>query len=212
MTTLGAMKTRIASELRRSNISTQIASAISTAIEAYEHERFYWNESRENTFTTVANQENYSASDAAFIGLLTKIDYVFLYINDTPFELHPATPREREDASTNATATGQPTDYSWYDEQIWLYPVPDAAWTVRVGGVLATAEPAADDEANNFWMTKAERLIRSRAKQELAIHVLKDEVLANAMGAAAREAASQLFIRTTRLTKTGGGRVKPMNM
>jgi hypothetical protein len=211
MTTLAIMKARIASELRRSNITTQIASAISTAIQAYEHERFYTNESRENTFSTVLDQEFYSSSDASFIGLLTKIDYVFLFIQDTPFELFPVLPRVIEDASTNATATGTPTEYAWYDEKIRLYPVPADAWTVRVGGVLSISEPASDSETGNFWMTTAERLIRSRAKQELALHVLRDIELAQIAGGAASEAFTQLNIRTNRITKTGGGRIKPMN-
>lgn len=211
MTTLAIMKARIASELRRDNITSQIAAAISTAIAAYEDERFYTNESRENTFTTVAGQEFYDSSDASFIASLTKIDYVFLYIQDTPFELSPVLPRIMEDASTNATATGTPEEYCWYDEQFRLYPVPADAWTVRVGGVLSISEPASDSETGNFWMTKAERLIRSRAKQELALHVLKDTELAQLMGGAATEAYTQLDRRTKRITKTGGGRVKPMN-
>lgn len=211
MTTLAIMKSRIATELRRTNLTSQIASAITSAIGAYDHERFYTNESRENTFTTVASQEFYTSSDAAFIGLLTKIDYVFLFINDTPFELFAQTPRITEDASTNATATGTPEVYSWYDEKLRLYPVPADAWTIRVGGVLATAAPASDSETGNFWMTTAERLIRSRAKQELALHVLYDDMLAQRMGAAATEALDQLNLRTTRITKTGGGRVRPMN-
>lgn len=210
MTTLATMKTRIASELRRSNITNQIADAINTAIGAYEHERFYTNESRENTFTTVANQEFYTSSDAVFIGLLTKIDYVMLYINDTPYQLYPTFPELLEEASTNGTSTGSPTEYSWYDEKIRLYPVPDEAWTIRVAGVLSVAEPASDNETGNFWMTTAERLIRSRAKQELALHVLKDLQLAQTMGGAATEAYDQLDVRTKRITKTGGGRIKPM--
>lgn len=210
MTTLAIMKSRIATELRRSNITSQIATAISTAIQSYEDERFYTNESRENTFSTVANQEFYTSSDAAFIGLLTKIDYIVLYINDTPFELAPTFPELLEVASTNSTSTGSPSEYAWYDEKIRLYPVPDEVWTVRVAGVLSTAEPASDSETGNFWMTTAERLIRSRAKQELALHVLRDLELAQIMGGAATEAFEQLDRRTKRITKTGGGRIRPM--
>mgnify|MGYP003487895577 FL=1 len=40
MTTLATMKDRIARELRRSNIETQIGEAITTAIDAYQTERF----------------------------------------------------------------------------------------------------------------------------------------------------------------------------
>ncbi len=211
MTTLAVMKARIASELRRPNISTQIAAAITTAITAYEHERFYVSESRENTFTTVINQEFYSSVDAPFIATLTKIDYVMLIIENQPFELTAIEPREMESDSSNATSFGTPIEYNFYEQKFRFYPIANGEWTVRVGGVLSVAAPASDSETNNFWMTKAERLIRSRAKQELALHVLKDVNLAKLMGGAATEAYEQLNIRTTRLTKTGGGRIKPMN-
>ena len=212
MTTLATMKARIASELRRSNITTQIASAITTAIEAYQTERFFWDESRENTFLTVASQEFYTSTDAAFIANILKIDFVHLYIGDAPSELRQELPRLLEDVSTNGTATGTPDTYGFYDEKFRLYPVPlTAGWTVRVGGVFKQAAPASDSEANNPWMTTCERLIRSRAKFELAVHVLLDQNLANAMSGAVTDALDQLIIRTTRITKTGGGRIVPMN-
>lgn len=212
MTTLAIMKDRIARELRRSNITTQIAEAITTAIQAYEHERFYVNESRENTFSTIVDQMRYSRSDVPFLEFVTKIDYVFLLVGDQPFELTAQRPRVLEDASTNDTTTGQPQEYGWYQSQLWVYPIPPEVWTVRVGAVMAVAQPVTDFETGNFWMTKAERLIRSRAKQELALHVLFDNDLAVTAGGAATEALEQLSLATTRITKTGGGRVVPMNM
>jgi hypothetical protein len=212
MTTLAIMKDRIARELRRSNLTVAIAEAINTAIQAYEHERFYVNESRENTFDTEIDKMRYGVADASFIGLISKLDYVFLLIGDQPFELYPQRPRVLEDASTNDTIKGQPLEYAWYDEKLWLYPIPSGVWTVRVGAVLEQAAPATDAETGNFWMTKAERLIRSRAKQELGLHVMFDTELAQVAGAAATEALEQLVLATTRKTKTGGGRIVPMNM
>lgn len=211
MTTLATMKARIATELRRSDLTAQIAEAITTAIKAYEHERFYWNESRENTFPTVADQQNYGSTDAAFIGNITKIDYVYLLVGDTSHKLIATTLDEMENVISAATSAGQPSEYAWYDEQLWLYPTPPEVWTVRVGAVLDIAEPATDGELNNPWMVKAERLIRSRAKNELFLHVLRDFEMAQAMALAVDEAERQLFVRTTRQTKTGGGRVKAMD-
>lgn len=211
MTTLAIMKARIASELRRTDLTTQIADAISTAIQAYEHERWFFNESRENTFETVTDQQNYGASDAAFIGLISKIDYVFILIDGQPFELLPDTMREIEDVAAAPDFTGQPGWYAWYDEQIWLYPTPPQAWTIRVGAVIEQAEPASDAETGNPWMTKAERLIRSRAKYEIYTHVLRNMEEASVMAAAVTEALEQLNVRTTRKVKTGSGRIKAMN-
>ena len=210
MTTLTAMKARIASELRRSDLTTQIASAISTAIEAHRDERWFWTERRDVTFTTVIDQEFYDSDDQAQIANLIKIDYLKLIVGNTVFDLLPDHPAEIEGASTNATSTGQPGWFVFYQRQIRLYPIPAGAWTVRIAGQFIYAAPATDDEADNFWMTKAERLVRSRAKYELALHVLRDTALAQTMATATTEALDQLKRETNKLTQWAGGRVRPM--
>lgn len=210
MTTLAAMKTRIAEELRRSDLTTQIAAAIQTAIQAYEHERWFFNESRDNTFATIVNQANYGVTEAAFIGRITKIDYVFIIIGDQPFRLKNDAMIDIEDVSTNNTFYGQSDSYAWYNRQLYLYPIPNEIWTVRVAAVFETSAPLTDGEANNFWMTKAELLIRARAKYEIQLHVLKNPEAAGLMASAVTEAWDQLNLRTTRLVKTAGGRVRGM--
>ena len=217
MTTLSAMKTRIAQETRRkayADVGAVYAQAIDDAINssifAYSDERFHFNERRDVTFPTVALQEFYDSDDLAAIGNLIKIDYMKLTVGNTTFELTPDYPSDIESASTNATATGQPSWYLYYGRQIRLYPIPAEVWTVRIAGLFKYAAPATDGEANNFWMTDAERLIRSRAKYELALHVLRDVELAQTMSAATTEALEQLRRWTNKLTQHGNGRVRPM--
>ena len=218
MTTLTAMKSRIALEVRRkpyadlsSTMQDHIANAITSAINAYQDERFYFNESRSTTFTTVASQEFYDENDAANLANLIKIDYVKLHVDNTTFDLLPDFPSEIESASTNATAIGQPGWYIYYNRQIRLYPIPSDAWDVRVAGVFVYGAPASDDEASNFWMTDGERLIRSRAKYELALHVLRDTELAQTMSASTTEALEQLKRRTNKVTQRDNGRIRPMD-
>lgn len=209
MTTLTIMKARIATELRRSNITSQIADAIATAVEAYEDRRFYFNETRAFTFVTVADQEFYSSSDDPDLGNILKFDYIKLMVGDQPYTLKPATPEHIENLSQNGTSTGQPLAYCWYGEQLRLYPIPSIVYTVRIGAKKKVAAPATDGEADNPWMVKAERLIRSRAKWELATHVLRDPKLAGDMETAILEALSQLKGRTNDLTQQGEWAVTP---
>jgi hypothetical protein len=125
--------------------------------------------------------------------------------------LDAMTPAVIESASTNGTSTGQPSSYCWYGSQLRLYPVPaTTGWTVRIGAAVKVAAPASDGETGNPWMSHAERLIRSRAKNELALHVLKDIDLAQTMAVAVAEAYDQLKGRTNLLTQVGQGRVLPM--
>ena len=210
MTTMTIMKARIADELARDDLTSQIAYAITDAIGAYQDERFFFNESRAVTITTVANQEFYTSSDSATFGTIQKIDYVKLYNGNQPFDLEAMLPSEIESSSTNGTSTGTPWGYCYYSESIRFYPVPDAVYTVRMGASILRAAPATDGEASNPWMTHAERLIRSRAKLELALHVLKDPDLANTMKAGVVEAFDQLKSRTNQLTQVGQGRVRAM--
>lgn len=204
------MKARIADELMRNDLTSQIAYAITTAIDAYENERWHFNESRALTFSTVDGQEFYTSSDDADIALIQKIDYVMCYQGNIPYELRYAKPADMEAQSVNGTQEGVPWEYTWYGNAIRLYPVPDQVYTIRIGASYKVAAPASDSEASNPWMTHAERLIRSRAKLELALHVLKDQDLAATMSAAVTEAWEQLKARTNTLTQADKGRIQAM--
>jgi len=210
MSTLAQMKERIADELARDDLAPQIAYAISDAISAYQEERFYFNETRSNTFTTIAGKEFYGASDAAWIGRLLKIDYVMLRIGNQPYRLTSGDPAEMETSSANATSLGQPCEYCFYDQSFRLYPTPDTSYEVRVGGSFIVPAPATDDESGNRWMTDAEMLIRARAKYEIAMHVLKDLELAQTMTAAVQEQLVSLKSKTAMMTQAEKGRVKAM--
>lgn len=214
MTTLATMKARIASELRRSNISAQIASAIETAIEAYQHERFFFNETREIEFNTVAGQDRYDGDDNAFIPRIVRFDYVKTEISDTYHDLEYKTPERVEALNGTGDFTGQPLSYSYYNQQFLIYPMPADAYPIRIGAQVTIAAPASDVEANNPWMTRAEKLIRCRAKYELYQHVMMDAVQAamfnpdNDTGPTAK-ALEELRIRTNAVTNQGGYVVTP---
>jgi hypothetical protein len=70
--------------------------------------------------------------------------------------------------------------------------------------------PASDGEAGNIWMTYAERLIRARAKRELALHWLRDVDLANGMQTAEQVALAELRNRTTGPAPGGPGTLGAM--
>lgn len=182
MTTQAVMKARIADDITRSDLDTQIEEAITTAIEAYQHVRFWFNETRDATFSTVVAQRIYTEDDADFIPNVLKIDFLTVELGATDVRfLKRVSPAEMEDQVENTTTSGQPFDYSYYDQSFHLYPIPSEIWTVRMHGQAFKAAPASDTEANNVWMVEAARLIRSRAKYELAVHVLQNGELAIAM-------------------------------
>lgn len=214
MSTLAVMKQRISAELRRSNISDAIASAISSSIAAMEHERVVFSESREIVFQTLANQEAYDGDDSAFIPRIQKIDYVKALIGSYLQDVLPETSAEIERINYNGTQTGEPRLYCYYGQQLRFSFVPSQAYTIRIGGVIRIPEPASDGEANNPWMTTAERAIRSRSKFELYTHVLKDNEMADRFHpdneeGPTHEALRQLRVRSNDLMQQGGWEIEP---
>ena len=185
MTTLGTMMDRIADEINRSDLTSQIQKAIKTAIKTYDKDRFWFNESRSFTFSTVAGQEFYTSSDNTNIPNLLAIDTIQVAITSTDKYLLQRVPYEQIEAiSSNTTVDqGQPTWFAYYGKQLRLYPIPDAVYTVRVSAVWALDDLSATSDTN-AWMTDGETLIRSRAKRELYTHVIRDTDGAAAMAQA----------------------------
>ena len=169
------MRDRIANELGRDDLTTQIAAAITDSINAYQSDRFRFSESRDTTWNTVANQDIYTSAASAAISSHYYIDYLIIYVGDVPSYLTRRAPIEIEMLQQLNIQAGTPEEYCFYNNAIMLYPTPGAVYTMRMGAHLLIAAPASDSEANNKWMTDAERLIRARAKYQLAAHYTLDE-------------------------------------
>ncbi len=208
MTTRLIMRERIGREIRRPGLTTQINEAIATAVMVAQSDRLFFTESRGLTFSTAASQEFYSSSDDANIGRILKFDYVKINIGGTLFELRQMKPERIEALSDSGAQVGQPSGYCYYAEQIRLYPVPSEVFEVRIGAQINVAAPASDDETGNRWMSDGELLIRSRAKMELAIHVLRDQQLAADMAAIYGTEMDRLKRKTNQLVQQGGWRVE----
>lgn len=170
MTTLSEMKVRIADEVARSDLTGMIANAISDAIKFYQSKRFYFNETRElMEFDTIIDQEFYDQYDNSYLGSVIKIDYVKAEIGTSIYDLKRIDPEIHE--SNVVATTGQPWSYSFYDQKMRFYPIPNEVWTIRVVGQFSLPAPTKDDEKNNPWMIDGELLIRARAKLNLVRNV-----------------------------------------
>ena len=179
MTTYVTMRSRISDELVNESLTTaQINAAIQSAIAHYQRKRFYFNESRAETFSTVASQEFYGTADNANIPNLSLIDKLTMTASGTRFKLTPRSWEWIDERSSTTTAIGQPTDYCYYAQQIRLYSIPDAVYTVRISGLVRFAALSADGDSN-AWMTDGEALIRGRAKWDIGTNVIySDEIAA----------------------------------
>src|SRR3990170_745213 len=120
MSTFGAMQDRIADELARTDLTSQVSRAIQSAIRFYERERFYFNESI-GTFSTVASQEWYSSTDFADMPNIAEIDSVKITVNSMLYRLIPRDFSYIEEINVSASHTRDPIDYCYYRQQMTFW-------------------------------------------------------------------------------------------
>ena len=116
------MKARIATELIRTDLTTQIESAVLSAIKHHEREQFYFNEARDLTFNTVVGQEFYTSSDAAGIATLGKIISVKMTVSSSTDvrTLERANWLEMDDAFYGTVDTGDAEYYAYFAQTLRL--------------------------------------------------------------------------------------------
>ncbi len=198
------MQNRIAEELDRPNLLSQIKKAIVSAVKHYERKSFYFSETS-FTFSTVAGQRNYGSADAAAIATAPSIDR----INGTFYSLRDdLTKRPFADIDQKTgilSFRAWPEEWAYYGEQIWLYPIPDAAYVLTAYNVPRLTE-LSDDADENAWTDDAEEMIRSRAKIDLIRNVIRASDMAEELimlKEQEMDALTALYSETTSRKATG---------
>lgn len=188
---LNTMIARIVSELgQRADLApggaypTVITNAIADAIQIYQKERFRFNENlplTPFTFMTVAGQPYYDISTVPNIQKLYKIDYLNYLLGATTEKMERLMPEDIYLALLQGTTAGPPEEWAWDGQSIIMYPSPNIPYLITVGGYMALAAPTDPADMTNPWMNEAERLIRSRAKYEIALHFTRNPAMIAAM-------------------------------
>ena len=163
---------------------SQIISAIQNAIRYCQRESFYFNETRDITFSTVDGQEWYSAADNANIPTLVHI--AAAYSEDSAGQrttLQREDPEELERLADNGSSRGEPYAFTYFNRQIRLYPIPsEPVFTIRLQVSPYRLAPLETGTDTNAWFTEAYDMVKARAKYILAKDTLKDaEVAAEAL-------------------------------
>lgn len=162
-----------------------IQNAIQSAVSKWEREPFYFLESYQTLFTTNGNipvglsgQEFYTSADGAAIATAPNIVKLRVLVNDNRYTLTKRTWSYLEDISVNPNVTSSyPSDWSYFGEQIRLYPIPSQAIPVQ-GSYDQRLTNLVNNSDSNVWTQDAFDLIRSEAKLILAREVLHDADIA----------------------------------
>ena len=198
--TLGDLLDEIADDIERADLDQQIATAVSRAIRHYQPERFFFNE-RTLTFQTIPGADVYASGDAGAIPDLLAIDSVVRIENDRTYPLSRIAEADVELRDDPASAS-QPCAYSYFDRSIRLWPMPSAAWTIRIVAHVLVPAPVGRDDVSP-WVDEASDLIAARAKRHLALNVLRDPALGQAQDILATEAFRSLRGRSNRIASSG---------
>lgn len=168
--TYGDLKARIADELIRPDLSSQIALAVQDAILEASGTRFWFNEVRGLTLPLVIGQEYYTSTD---ISALTQIDDAWIVVGGGRRTVFPIDNILLDEMIEGGPFSGEPYRYSRYGDSLRFYPYPGDTYTLYLNGV-SQLSPLVNDADLNGWTNEGERLIRAIAKRELLIHVIQD--------------------------------------
>lgn len=171
MADLSALKTRIASELHHSNLTSEIADAITSAIAQHRSRRFEVNQ-LQASFNTVASQEAYTTSTIP--DDIGQIDTLRITVSGNRYLLDPIGLAELQTLSTTTTLIGRPTRYAFYAQQIYLNPIPDGIYAVLVSYLQRKDAPSGDSDGTTIWTNQCEALIRACAKKLICRDVIYD--------------------------------------
>ena len=187
------LQNRIANDLRRDDLATEIAEAIQSAILFYRNLPVVQSQGTMAAITAVEEQKEYTLPDdfIAAIQLTVTADGVI-----TPMQ--PATIQwiDEMDSDTEDVIVGVPTHYALFGEfEMHVYPRPDDSVTEFGGRYIAAPAAPSDDDDSNFWTNRAERAVRCRAVGLLYDDTLHDPELAEREYAKAQQEWSQITLQ-----------------
>ena len=128
-----ALQARIADELSRTDLTSEIALEIASAIEWYQYENFPWNEASTVPFNTVTGQRYYPLP-ANFLRVTDALSQIGNYT----YKLHAVTEQyiDRIDWG-DVFWTSYPIIFSLWSNQIRLFPPPQGGLPVQIKGIVS---------------------------------------------------------------------------
>lgn len=200
MTTLADMRAQIEDDLARGDLTTQVLTAMKTAVRAYETDRFFFNELYQWTATLSTSAASLDLDTLSvrwmkidrIRRLLSSNNYIDLIPRDYAYIM----------ASQDTSLLTLPSDYCIYANQLQFDCRASADITLVFDGIRRVSSASASDDAT-VWFGDGADLIRARAKKDLYLHVIKDKDAAEIQDGAERIAYSYLKGRTNQLLSSG---------
>ena len=189
MATLGDLKTRIKTEMVRTDLDDELASTldlhIQRACEFFADERFWFN-AYIGSLTTVPGSRTVDVPVS-----IRRVDRVS--IPSLLVEVREVLLTEFPDF----IASSIPQVYAYDNDALIMYPTPDQAYSLRLVGTKQIDAPVEDTDSN-VWTNEAQDLIVARAKMTLYRDQFRDLEGVEIAKAATQEELTRLKRETAR--------------
>ena len=164
MPTLTVTVQRILDELNRTDLSSQAASAIKTAIDYYSNEDLGFNQTS-TAFAAVNGVYSYALPSDFKAEVFVGIDY-----NDRRY-ICCAQDYVAWQTGFDTDFTGLPSRYVIWGESLKLDPIPDRTCTINLS--YTHSLPELTSSGTNAFLNELEEVIRMRAEADLLVNVIR---------------------------------------
>ncbi len=210
MTTRYQLEPQIIDDIDRTDINTQVSTAVETAIRMHEHER-YW-------FNTVAKVTATLSSSTAFVPF-TDLPYRFLEIDRIRIQRNTnyywdlmARQRDWLFDRQDVIVYTEPSEYAVYANTLQFDNYADQSYPLIMDGLVSLGNTASNTYSTSSsvaWFGEARDMIRAAAKKDLFLHVIKDPEQAVAMGVVETGVKNILKSKANQVAATG--QIRPVD-
>jgi hypothetical protein len=216
MPTLGDLKAKVASDLRRTNLTAEIADAVLDAINDHDTEEFWWNGTGPTVYTLTitpgggsgttgpgnsAAGDIYQLTPQPPIQEFVRIDEVRALLPGVWYSLK-STDWSTIENLYSTLSNGQPSWWAYSGGYLRIYPIPSQSYDLRIFGQYRLP-PLVLDSDSNEWTNQGFNLIRYTALKRLYTYPIRDAAQVQNADQAGQRALDYLRRETERRARQG---------
>jgi len=198
MANFGELKTRIANKLNRADLTSQIAAAINSTIEYFQPTHTWFNDATAAITLTAGNplvpnipsDFLYQLEDDALVIQFAQQNYILIKKSPVEFDCY------------NEQGSGIPFIYTNKNGNLYVYFLPDQAYTLNLYYVKSYPSLVADADSND-WTVNAPRLIEDKTIEDINRYQLKDFERADNVRIDVEREMKVIMARTAKRNATG---------